>query len=599
MKTSIFQRFDRYFGNYSAWLTIGMSTILIAVVLTLAMMNYNREKKYMIKILNEKGASLIRTFEAGARTGMMGKFGTLPRLETLIKETAAQQDVLYITIANSSGIILAHNNSGKIGNHLTRPNQSAKLSPTTDIQWRLVGDPGTHQTFEVYKLFLPSLRRPNQTTINGIGNMEYMGNNCESSWMMGLPTEKIFNPDNRPAIFIGMDATPFQEAIREDIKFTLILSGTLILLGMAGVVSLFWAQNSTKSKKLLGDMRAFAYEMIATLPEGIIATDNQLRIRYINQVAAEMLNIQTIDSRGVALNTVLPPAIVSLCNSSTSSGSLIEDEIEIQHADGHTFPASVIATNVLTEDQTFVGLMLIAKDLTQLKKLQFEVQRKDKLAAIGHLAAGVAHEVRNPLSSIKGYATYFKSLFAKDSENSKAADVLIAETDRLNRVITELLELSKPSDVKLRKTLLRPLLESTLRLIQHEAHSSNIHVNMKFDDEVNFAFLDPDRFTQVMVNIYVNSIQAMVNGGELSLIVSGVKNHITLTVSDTGPGLSKEITLKMFDPYFTTKTKGTGLGLSIAQKIIEAHHGTIHVNSGEGKGTSIVISLPNKLKRNG
>ncbi len=599
MKTAVFQRFDRYFGNYSSWLTIGMSAILVTVVFTLAVMNYNREKKYMIKILNEKGASLIRTFEAGARTGMMGRFGTLPRLDTLIKETASQQDILYIAIVDSSGIILAHNISGKIGNHLMASGRSAELTPTTDVQWRLIGDSGRHQTFEVYKLFLPAFRQQNpmeQGTMNGSGNMGRMGSSCESSWMMGLPAEKIFNPENRPAIFIGMDATPFQEAIREDIKFTLILSFTLILLGMAGVVSLFWARNSTKSKKLLGDMRAFAYEMIATLPEGIIATDNQLKIRYINQVAADMLNIQTISSRGVSLNTVLPSTIVSLCNSSRTSGALIEDEVEIKHVDGRTFPASVIATNVLSDDGTFVGLMLIVKDLTQLKKLQMEVQRKDKLAAIGNLAAGVAHEVRNPLSSIKGYATYFKSLFEKDSENSKAADVLISETDRLNRVITELLELSKPSDVKLRKTALRPLLESTLRLIQHEAQSANVQVDLEINDEVTFAFLDPDRFTQVMVNIYVNSIQAMVDGGILNLNVSADQNHITISISDTGPGLKKEIARKMFDPYFTTKTKGTGLGLSIAQKIVEAHHGTIRVDSREGKGTSVIISLPARVE---
>ena len=275
---------------------------------------------------------------------------------------------------------------------------------------------------------------------------------------------------------------------------------------------------------------------------------------------------------------------------------VVETETEIKQSNGKGIPISVIATKVITEDGTFIGFMYIIKDLTQLKQLQLEIQRKDKLAVIGNLAAGVAHEVRNPLSSIKGYATYFKSLFSEDSENREAAEVLISETERLNRVITELLEISRPSDIKPQQTDLRSLIDTTIQLMQPDAEiGSKVKITSEIADAAQQIFIDPDRFTQVLMNIYLNSIQAMPEGGLLHTQVSKVQNQVVITISDTGTGLSDEIKSNMFNPYFTTKKTGTGLGLAIVQRIIEAHNGVIAVSSEKGKGTSVTITLPNTL----
>ena len=413
------QHRKRYFDNISIWLVIGMSVILSIIVLALAFMNHNREKQFMVEFLNDKGASLIRAFEAGARTGMMGGFGTLPRLETLIQETAVQPDILYIAIVDSSGEIIAHNKPEQIGRTFLDQNAMTALEVDRDVKWRTVSDTSI-SAFEVYRLFLPVLPGQSQSHVRHMMNngrqmmKNRMGGWHGSEWTKGLQSEKLLHPDNRPVIVIGMDAASFEEAMTEDIKLMVLISSILLLLGIAGVVSLFWAQNYTRSKKLLSNISAISSEMINNLPEGIILTDNDLNIHYMNEIAGDLLGANIHEAIGRSSQEVLPPAVHAMQITTDNSNNSIETELLLYNDGGKEIPVSVIATEVVTNDGFYVGRMYLIKNLTQVKQLQAEIQRKDKMAAIGDLAAGVAHEVRNPLSSIKGYASYFKSLFKDD-----------------------------------------------------------------------------------------------------------------------------------------------------------------------------------------
>jgi two-component system sensor histidine kinase HydH len=366
---------------------------------------------------------------------------------------------------------------------------------------------------------------------------------------------------------------------------------------VAGVVSLFWAQSYTRSRKLLSDINAISSEMINNLPEGVILTDNNLNIRYLNKNAETILGVSARDVIGHTPEQTLPTTITALDVSESGNDQVLEKEIRIERPGRHALPASVIATEVVTTDGMFVGHMYILKDLSQIKQLQLEVQKKDKLAVIGNLAAGVAHEVRNPLSSIKGYASYFKTLFAEDSENRAAAEVLVNETERLNRVITELLEISRPSDIKLQEVDIQTVFDTTLRLIHSDANQlDNIEISLDISDDLKSMVIDADRFVQVLMNVYLNSIQAMPDGGVLSTTVVSKNDHIEIVITDTGTGMTEDIRRQIFNPYFTTKTTGTGLGMAIVHKIIEAHKGEIRVVSKEGNGTEITICVPKSQK---
>lgn len=233
----------------------------------------------------------------------------------------------------------------------------------------------------------------------------------------------------------------------------------------------------------------------------------------------------------------------------------------------------------------------------EVHRLEKEVRRAEKMAAIGSLAAGVAHEIRNPLSSIKGYATYFRQRFPEGSEDREAATVMVNEVNRLNRVITDLLGLSRPSDVKLRPLNPENIVAHVLHLIRQNAMRRKVSLSCRVAREVPEIAGDVERLSQALLNLCLNSLDAMPEGGELTLALSGGKKRICLMVMDNGYGMAPNVLPQIFDPYFTTKASGTGLGLPMVHKIIKAHGGEIEVKSEKAGadrpgGTVFKIWLP-------
>jgi two-component system, NtrC family, sensor histidine kinase HydH len=208
----------------------------------------------------------------------------------------------------------------------------------------------------------------------------------------------------------------------------------------------------------------------------------------------------------------------------------------------------------------------------------------------------VAHEIRNPLSSIKGFATYFKERYRNHPEDRKTAEIMIQEVDRLNRVITQLLEFARPLAIQKRRTPLQILINHSLKMIENQAHEKNIKIEKSLAPDPLEAVVDPDRISQVMLNLYLNAMQAMEGkGGLLTVGLSrekGLQPWVRISVKDTGTGIAKENLEHVFDPYFTTKQSGTGLGLAIVHKIIESHQGEIRVESEQGHGTTVSFYLP-------
>jgi two-component system sensor histidine kinase HydH len=256
-------------------------------------------------------------------------------------------------------------------------------------------------------------------------------------------------------------------------------------------------------------------------------------------------------------------------------------------------PVSISASQIINEDDVFVGQVLIIRDLGEVRRLQDEVRRKEKLAAIGGLAAGVAHEIRNPLSSIKGIASYYKGKFEDGSEDKEMAGVMIEEVDRLSRVISELLEFARPTRLNRKRSNINDLLTHSARLVQQEATAQNVQIQLDLTPDAAEAEIDPDRLTQCLLNLYLNALQAMENGGQLTIAsLRRGNDRVAIHIKDTGAGIPADDLSAVFDPYFTTKPKGTGLGLAIVHRVIEAHQGQVKVRSVPGEGTTFTILLP-------
>ncbi len=233
----------------------------------------------------------------------------------------------------------------------------------------------------------------------------------------------------------------------------------------------------------------------------------------------------------------------------------------------------------------------------RVRELQEEVRRKEKLAAVGSLAAGVAHEIRNPLSSIKGYATYFGQLFPEGSENRASAQIMVNEVDRLNRVICDLIGLAKPSDIIRAPVAVRPLLEGVARLIARQAQAQAVRLRICTAHRLPAIIADSQRLHQALLNLCLNALQAMPEGGSLSLGAYVRGDTLLLLVRDTGLGIAEEALSHIFDPYYTTRASGTGLGLALVQKIVDAHAGSLTVRSRQKDEqrsgmTLFCISLP-------
>jgi two-component system, NtrC family, sensor histidine kinase HydH len=575
----------------SPWIVIAAAVILLVVVVTLAVRNINREKQHMSQMLTEKGGALIKAFEAGTRTGMMGMMWGGNQVQRLLEETARQPDIVYLMVADRNGRILAHNDQTRIGSMLKA------LPAAEEIEhWRLTERQDGRQAFEVFRVFKP-LQGGGRGDHHGMGQRRHQSMVCPpgrqgqnaGAWCIPADPEK-----SDQIIFAGFDMTPFEAARQEDIRNTVIISGVLALLGLAGFISIFWAHHYRSTQRLLQDTSAFAHEVVTSLPVGLMATDPQGRIAFFNAAAEKMTGIPFRQARGHLPEDVLPAHWRTLQEALNRGEKVIEREMECAFGPDRVIPVNVSASRIINEEGVFVGHVIILRDLGEIRQLQEDIRRTEKLAALGGLAAGVAHEIRNPLSSIKGMASYFGSKFPEGSADREAARVMTGEVDRLNRVISELLDFARPSDLTRRPTDIPLLLSHSLKLIAPDAVAKNITIAQKIDiDPACRPEMDADRFSQCLLNLYLNAIQAMPQGGQMHVHAQAVKDGpIHFHISDTGVGIPEEKQPQIFDPYYTTKPKGTGLGLAIVHKIVESHGGSITVHSQPGQGARFHIALP-------
>jgi two-component system sensor histidine kinase HydH len=313
----------------------------------------------------------------------------------------------------------------------------------------------------------------------------------------------------------------------------------------------------------------------------------------LNETAENLLGRTSAEAVGKPSTEIFPSACMEMLRALGKDQLIIERELDCTIGEGSTVPLEVIAAVLRDDEGTLIGRIALFRDLSELQHLRNEVERSQRLAAVGSLAAGVAHEIRNPLSSIKGFATYFRQRYGGVPDDVKVADIMIAEVDRLNRVITELLEFSRPMALKRKKTDLAGLAKQVLSTIEVQAREKEITVKADLLPYIPAINVDPDRMTQVLLNLYLNALAAMDRGGILSVgIARQDERTLRVSVSDTGTGIRKEDLGRVFDPYFTTKPAGTGLGLAIVHRIVEAHGGEIRLESEPGRGTTFTIFLP-------
>ncbi|MEB3101742.1 PAS domain S-box protein [Ferviditalea candida] len=264
-------------------------------------------------------------------------------------------------------------------------------------------------------------------------------------------------------------------------------------------------------------------------------------------------------------------------------------ETAIFHKNRGSIDLSV--TNIpITVENKIVGIYGIAKDITELKRTEDLLRKSEKLAVVGQLAAGVAHEIRNPLTAIRGFVQILKS---KLCEHKEYFTIMLTELDRIELIISEFLVLAKPQVVKFEQRDLRNILEDIIRLLGTQAIMNNVQFLTEIEDEIPSIQCAANHLKQVFINVLKNAIDAMPNGGEILIQAKMKDSHkLLIRFADQGCGISEERLPRLGEPFYTTKEKGTGLGLMISYKIIEDHAGSMIISSEVNKGTTVDIILP-------
>jgi len=608
----------------SPWVLAAACALLALIIGVFAVNNYRREKSLMTDVLLERGATLIRFVTSGARASFLDgmREGQPPvwkwseHMQEILEHAAEHPGVHFLAIVDASGKTLASSMPEKVntpvdGETLTFIGSVAQgIYDQGRFRFRVGGsmsESGNTPAFQVAALFVPIGKRQlgqQGPRLNGLnsGGEGMMGRMMRQHLFSSTWTDELERVGRQKyMILVELDLAEFNKAVRQQFLQIVILSVILLLVGIGGWLSLLTLEGLKGSQNRLSRIKAFRDTLISSLPVGLIVTDNKGKIVLCNQFAEQIASVVENKVVGFAPEDVLAAELaralsLDLEGQAKQTAGAVQREIVLPDAQGVMRTLQLNSLSIVESEGAPAGVMLLIQDLSQVKSLEEELRRSERMAALGKMAAGVAHELRNPLSSIKGLAILLKSRFQEKSTDQETADILVQEVERLNRSIGELLDYARPQ--KLIKEDVHPeeVVRKTVSLIRMDAESVGVRVEIRMEDDLPLVLADQDKLNQVFLNLFLNSIQAMEHGGRLDIRVATQGRNVLFTVKDTGCGVNKEDMPRVFDPYFTTKPEGTGLGLAMSVKIIEEHGGTMTFESEPDVGTTVVVSLPCKYE---
>ena len=360
--------------------------------------------------------------------------------------------------------------------------------------------------------------------------------------------------------------------------------------------------NECLNKKVqeLDNQTRFLNSILGSMHSGVVAVDNDGKIMTFNNVAESTLNVIARDVLGNSFRNSFSHigGFVDLLLESMSNNREVHNlKRVIEMDDGETRNIESSISILKDENGAITGAVETFYDLSEICKLKGRLNSASDLVSVGTMAASIAHEIRNPLNGIEGFA----SLLERDlkGDNLRLVKHIIKGTKNINEIVTDLLFLARPIKLNQRRYELPKIIDRALLFVDQElGHkgSRNIQIEKDYDRSDGFILCDPDRLQQAFLNILLNAIQSMPEGGKIKIFTrkSTTKDIPTMQIGfvDTGDGINDGTIKKIFEPFFTTKDDGTGLGLAIVRKIIELHEGRINIFSGPEKGTTIMVNLP-------
>ncbi|HWP49005.1 MAG TPA: ATP-binding protein [Candidatus Limnocylindrales bacterium] len=355
------------------------------------------------------------------------------------------------------------------------------------------------------------------------------------------------------------------------------------------------------------DIKTLYENILSSLRDGIIVIDINKKITLFNQAAEHLLDLPASQACGKNFDDL--PAMDSeirlLIRDTLLTGKTFSShKRSLFLKNGKTLSLDIATSPLFNQQGDIYGVVIVLRDLTAIKDLEEEIRRKDILASMGSVAAGIAHEIKNPLGSIIGASQLLYEEVKNNPELAEYLKVVIKEAERVNRLIEDLLSLTKPTRLNFKKVNIHEILKNILLL--ESASSTKIIFQEEYDPSLPEILADREKLTQVFLNLIHNGIEAMSGQGIIKLVTrvstdcyisrTGPEKRsrpmIVVEIHDQGEGIPEDAIEKLFTPFYTTKPKGVGLGLAISHKIIEEHEGFIKVESKIGKGSIFKVYLP-------
>lgn len=354
--------------------------------------------------------------------------------------------------------------------------------------------------------------------------------------------------------------------------------------------------------KDLANLRALHERIVESIRSGLVTTDLDGNIYTFNAAATEITGYRLDQVQGQPISELFGDIQEQIDLSLAAAGGgeqLPRFETLLTTPEGFAVSIGFSVSLLFSKSHEATGLIITFQDLTEIRSMEDTVRRKDRLAAVGRVAAGLAHEIRNPLGAMRGAIQVLESTTPRESTQSSLMDIILKESDRLNAIITNFLGYARPAAADFADTDVREAITDTLTLLKHSPDVREDHeVTSDLGDEKIVIPADAAQLKQIFWNLARNAFQAMPGGGTLKVALETLPNNrIRIVFEDTGRGMSSEQVEQLFEPFSNSTTGGTGLGLSIVYQIVKDHNGVINVRSLEGKGTTITIELPRDSRR--
>lgn len=479
------------------------------------------------------------------------------RLEELFRETAASGDVLFLGVYGQQGELLLSSAPAQ-----ERATLSAPLDGSALADLALTGEWfGTLPLGGLTMLGYAARMRPGLAQMcPGMPHGVAPGQLPPVYFLVGLSLDEHY------AHYVN-----FRNAALAQTGFVLAVTALLWFLLMA------YVRRREQGAKLVR-LESFHSKLLDSLPEALLTLDASGAVTSANPAAKELLGVDVVGKPFSSLPLAGHGGQPENAAPREACGSTWR-EIEL---DARTLEV----LSVPLEQET----MVLARDRTRMRSLERDLEQARHLAAVGRLAAGVAHEIRNPLSSLRGFAQFFASKLKGKKPEQSYAETMVHEADRLGRVVTDLLYLARPRAMHVQPVDLAALGEELAKLLHFDFE--NAKATLRLDMAAPEVAADADGLKQALLNLMLNSLAALPpQGGEVSLTSSAREGRVSICVSDTGRGMSQAERQRALEPFFTTRKEGSGLGLAIVHKIIRDHGGELDIVSSPGSGTTVTLAF--------